>query len=207
MPKRLTDRFVASLEPSDVITYTFDSEVNGLALKLYPSGRRTFIFDWRENGRQKRTTLGAAPTWTIGKARTHASKLRLKADVGESVVVERGGRVADLIEAWMKVVSLTRRASTARGYRGMVDAYVLPSFGKDDPKSLTRNRIELWHAQLAQRVPVRANRALAVLSSFLTGSNTIAELISIPARASPKAPRNRGSCFCHRVRSPPPTTC
>ena len=126
------------------------------------------MFDWRENGRQKRTTLGAFPTWTIGKARTHASKLRLRADTGETVVVGRGNRVADLIEQWMEVVKLTRRPSTAKVYRGMIDGYILPSFGRDDPKSLTRNRIELWHGRIAQRVPVRANRVLATLSAFLT---------------------------------------
>ena len=50
----------------------------------------------------------------------------------------------------------------------MVNVYILPAFGRDDPKSITRNRIELWHGKLAQRVPVRANRCLAVLSSFLS---------------------------------------
>ena len=88
MATRLTDRFVASLKPSDITNYEFDSEVSGLAVKLYPSGRRTFIFDWRENNRQRRVTIGAFPTWSIGKARSHASKLRLKADVGETVVIE-----------------------------------------------------------------------------------------------------------------------
>ena len=168
MATRLTDRFVASLKPSDITTYEFDSEVSGLAVKLYPSGRRTFIFDWRENNRQRRVTIGAFPTWSIGKARSHASKLRLKADVGETVVIERGGRVADLIEQWKEVVRLTRRPSTGAGYLGMVNVYILPAFGRDDPKAITRNRVEHWHAQLAQRVPVRANRCLAVLSSFMS---------------------------------------
>jgi integrase len=168
MAARLTDRAISALKPSDVITYHFDSEVHGLAVKLYPSGRRTFIFDWRENGRQKRITLGAHPTWTIGKARTYAGKLRLKADTGETVAVGRGDRVVDLIGQWMEVVQLTRRPSTAKVYRSMVDGYLIPAFGRDDPKALTRNRIELWHGKIAQRVPVRANRVLAVLSSFLT---------------------------------------
>jgi integrase len=166
---RLTDRGIgALLTPAHRSVYYFDSEVHGLLLRVYPSGRKVFAFDWRENGRQKRTTLGAFPTWTIGKARTHASKLRLKADTGETVVVGRGSRVADLIEEWMEVVAVTRRPSTTKVYRGMIDGYILPAFGRDELKALTRNRIEHWHGRIAQRVPVRANRVLATLSSFLS---------------------------------------
>jgi len=52
--------------------------------------------------------------------------------------------------------------SSLRGMPSPVDASI------DYQRALTRNRIEIWHGKLAQRVPVRANRALAVLSSFLT---------------------------------------
>jgi integrase len=50
----------------------------------------------------------------------------------------------------------------------MLNVYILPAFGRDDPKAITRNRIEIWHGKLAQRIPVRANRVLAVLSAFLS---------------------------------------
>ena len=83
MAERLTDRGIAALKPSDTSILIFDSEVSGLAVRVYPSGRKVFVFDWRENDRQRRITLGAHPAWTIGKARTYASRLRLKADTGE----------------------------------------------------------------------------------------------------------------------------
>src|SRR6188768_4515854 len=107
MSERLTDRRIAALRASDG-QYVFDSEVSGLVLRIHPSGRKTFCFDWREHGRQRRVTIGEHPSWTIGKARTHASRLRLKADVGDAVAPGRGGRVADLIEQWRAVLKLTR---------------------------------------------------------------------------------------------------
>ena len=97
--RAFTDRGIAALKPSDSSIYHFDSEVSGLAVRVYPSGRKVFVFDWRENRQQRRITIGASPAWTIGKARTHASQLRLKADTGETVVPGRGGRVADLIDS------------------------------------------------------------------------------------------------------------
>jgi hypothetical protein len=69
MPTRLTDRFIAAIKPAETIIYVFDSEVSGLAIRVYPSGRKTFIFDWRQDHRQRRVTIGQFPAWTIGKAR------------------------------------------------------------------------------------------------------------------------------------------
>ena len=96
MAERLTDRGIAALKASDTSAYYFDSEVSGLAVRVYPSGRKVFVFDWRDNGRQRRVTIGQHPAWTIGKARTHAGRLRLKADVGETIMPGRGGRVVPL---------------------------------------------------------------------------------------------------------------
>ena len=90
--------------------------------------------------------------------------MRLKADIGESVAPRRGGRVADLVEQWRAVVKLTRRPSTAQELGRLLDAHIIPHFGKGEPKAITRNAIEQWHGEIAQRAPIAANRALATLS-------------------------------------------
>ena len=55
-----------------------------------------------------------------------------------------------------------------RGYNRLLDRHILAAFGKSEPRAITRNAIETWHAELAQRTPIEANRALAVLSAFLS---------------------------------------
>jgi integrase len=165
---RLTDRGIAALKPTDASVLYFDSEVPGLAVRVYSSGKKSFVFDWREDGRQRRVVIGSPPTWTIGKARIHAGRMRLKADTGEAVAPGRGDRVADLIEAWKQVVAVTRRPGTAISYGKSIDSHIVPHFGKADPRTITRNRIVAWHGELAQTKPVAANRALATLSAFLT---------------------------------------
>ena len=131
MADRLTDRGIAALKPSANSVYHFDTEVSGLAVRVYPSGIKSFIFDWRHHGRQRRITIGQHPAWTIGKARTHASRLRLKADTGEVVAVQRGERVAALVEAWKATVRLTRRPNTVLSYCRLIDSHIIPAFGKD----------------------------------------------------------------------------
>jgi len=194
MPERLTDRAIAAMRPRDG-QYHFDSEVPGLGVRVYPSGRKALFFDWRDNGRQRRVQIGTHPAWTIGKAREHATRMRRKVDVGESVGAQRGSRVADLAEQWRAVVDLTRRPSTARSYGRLLDSHIVPRFGKGEPKAITRNAIELWHGEIAQRTPFEANRALAVLSAFLSWLEHDRLIDRNPARGVKRRPETSREIF------------
>ena len=199
MPTRLTDRFIAAIRPSRVIKYVFDSEVGGLAIRVYPSGRKTFIFDWRAERRQKRVTIGQFPAWTTGKARASASRLRVRVDSGENVVPERGQRVADLIETWRETVRLTRRRGTAAGYARLLAAHVSPAFGKDMPAAITRNRVEVWHGRIAEATPIHANRALGVLSAFMGWLERDGKIERNPCRGVRRAPENQRHTFLNEA--------
>ena len=120
--ERLTDRRIAALKPAEATSVLiFDSEVTGLAVRLYPSGMRTFIFDWRDGaGRQRRLSLGRFPAWTVGKARLAASRMRLQADTGEAVAPKKSERVAALLTAWQANVAVTKRASTIKAYTRLI---------------------------------------------------------------------------------------
>ncbi|MBR1153567.1 site-specific integrase [Bradyrhizobium sp. JYMT SZCCT0428] len=195
MAERLTDRGIAALKAADADQYYFDSEVSGLAVRVYPTGSKVFVFDWRDNGRQRRATIGRFPAWTIGKARTHAGKMRLKADVGEIVTPGRGGRVADLIEEWKETVKVTRRPSTAKSYLRLIDSHIVPAFGKGEPKGITRNAIELWHGEIAKRTSTEANRAIAVLSAFLSWLEHDKKIDRNPAKGVRRRPENQRHVF------------
>jgi integrase len=199
MPTRLTDRFITAIKPSRTIIYVFDSEVGGLAIRVYPSGRKTFIFDWRVDRRQRRVSIGQFPAWTTGKARAFASKLRVRVDSGENVVPERGQRVADLIETWRETVRLTRRPGTAAGYIRLINAHILPAFGKDMPAAITRNRVEIWHGRIAEATPIHANRALGVLSSFLSWLEHDHKIERNPCRGVRRRPENQRHTFLNEA--------
>jgi integrase len=195
MAERLTDRCIAALKPTDKSALYFDSEVSGLALRVYASGKKSFVFDYRHHGRQQRVTIGSPPAWTIGKARAHAGKLRLKVDVGESIAPQRGMRLIDLIEQWREVVKLTRRPNTVRGYDRAIDRHIVPHFGKSDPRAIGRNAIETWHAGIAQETPIEANRALAALSAFLGWLEHDRRIERNPAKGVGRRPESGRHCF------------
>lgn len=191
MPTHLTDRAVAALKPSDKRYLVFDDEVEGLAIQIQPSGSRSWVFHWTEKFRQRRVTIGKFPVWTTGKARTHAGRMRLKADAGEVVVEVRGSTVAVLIEKWRETVKLTRRESTATAYSYMIDKNIVPEFGKDQPKDITRNRVEAWHGRIAQETPIHANRVLGALSSFMSWLERDELIDKNPCRGVKRRPENQ----------------
>src|SRR5262245_8966427 len=115
--ERLTDRRIAAAKPRPSASdFLFDSEVSGLALPIYPTGQKSCVFIWHEAGRQRGKTLGRFPVWSIGKARREASRLRLKADAGQSVAAARGSRLEILAEKWLAIVHQIRAAETYRKY-------------------------------------------------------------------------------------------
>ena len=75
-------------------------------------------------------------------------------------------KIADLAEKWLDGVSKTRSAATARKYQRMVRR-IVARFGKLEPRGITRNDIERWHAEISVGRPIEGNRALACLSAFL----------------------------------------
>ena len=196
MAERLTDRGIAALKTADKPYLVFDTEVSGLALKIYETGRKAFVFDWRENGKQRRKTIGQYPAWTIGKARTHASRMRLKADTGEAVAPGRGRASCRPDRAMARRRQSSRgRPGTAAGYCHMIDNHILPAFGKVEPRAITRNSVEAWHGEMAQRTPINANRALGVLSAFLSWLEHDHKIERNPCRGVRRRPENQRHVF------------
>src|SRR4029077_20423402 len=88
-----------------------------------------------------------------------------------------------------------RRPGTAAGYRRLIAAHIAPAFGKDVPAAITRNRVELWHGRIAEATPIHANRALGVLSSFLTWLERDGKIERNPCRGVRRRPENQRHTF------------
>src|SRR5260370_35279811 len=60
-----------------------DTEVTGFGVRAYASGVKSFFLNYRLNGREKRHTIGAFPTWSVAAARERAKELRKQVDGGD----------------------------------------------------------------------------------------------------------------------------
>ena len=67
----------------------WDAEVKGFALRITPGGAKSFLLDYRAEGRRRRITIGAWPDRTVAAARQTAKGMRREVDLGHDRMSER----------------------------------------------------------------------------------------------------------------------
>ena len=68
----LTARFVATVTPAETRREYFDRVVTGLALRVAPTGTKSWVLLYRQGRRLRRWTLGRYPTLSLADARDRA---------------------------------------------------------------------------------------------------------------------------------------
>jgi integrase len=105
--------------------FLWDTDTPTLALRVSPTGRKTYVFEARLNGATVRINIGTVTDWPIGKARTEAQKYKMLVDAGtdpREVERERQSAAAE------KKIAATAKVETdkiaALTVREVWDAYV-----------------------------------------------------------------------------------
>ena len=119
MRSRLTARLVEGAELRDVVYLIWDSQVPGLAARIYPSGVRTFVFLYRAGRAQRQVTLGDVREMNLAAARKQAAALKLGVRGGADPKAERDeARHAEtmdvLVERYLSEKSHLRQAAEMR---------------------------------------------------------------------------------------------
>jgi integrase len=179
--QNLTDRFVASVRSSTRVAY-FDLKARGLALRVTPSGAKTWYFVYRAAGRPRWLTLGSYPAVTLVAARTLALDKRHGIDVeGQDPIAEkRETQQASAPEEHPPVFTFAGLAKLyetfAKGRKkswrddvGKTTKYLIPRWGKMPLRDITRVHVhELLDSLVAQGMTVGVNRIQAVISRLFT---------------------------------------
>jgi len=88
----LTTNLISSAKPESKAYEIRDTKYKGLVLRVQPSGYKSLNYEYRINGRKKRTSLGSAAMLTLGQARAMAIKVHNSANAG--VDVNQQARIA-----------------------------------------------------------------------------------------------------------------
>lgn len=183
----LTDTLVERTKPKATQFRLWDSRVPGFGVQVNPTGRKTFLVFFCQGGRQTFKSIGTWGAWDVAQAREEAIRLRhvheKGGDVQAVVRQERASTtIADLIETWRASYAGKRKSSTVASYESILRTSILPLLGTRLAKALTHADVRDFHAQIALKTPIQANRACAVLSKLMT----IAEQDGIrPAGSNP----------------------
>lgn len=174
--KKLTKRIVDSSVPQAERYTIFDSALPGFGLRVYPSGAKSWVFEYRpgEGGRgvaKKRITIGRVGDFTPEAARKIADKLRAGVKTGNDPQGDKAKQrqaisVQELAKDFLaEHVSAKRKASTKAHYEDVLNRLVVPVIGKLKAKDVTRADLARLH--LANKgTPFQANRILAVVGSM-----------------------------------------
>jgi integrase len=172
---KLTKRYIDSI-PSSASreSFVWDSQLAGFGLRIRPSGRKSWIIQYRNAyGRSRRLTLGSTGVLTPHAARKEATQLLASAKRGEDPAEARqrarhGATVAELADQYLERHLIPKRTPrTVENFKSEMKLRVRPKLGSRKVASLTRDDVERWHRSYAH-VPVAANRSLSALSSIMT---------------------------------------
>lgn len=172
----------------------WDDDVRGLGLRVYPTGRKSFVLKYRDGtGAQRLATLGDFGPYTLDQARDRARVMIREAEEGaDPMAVRRAAKAAptfgDLVEAYKTRHAPTKRtgAEDMRRITKHLGGWLsrkLSSFNREDVAQLVERiartpperggkakKIKANRPARPLRIgtPVEANRTLALIRKMFT---------------------------------------
>jgi integrase len=170
---RITKRSVDALicPPGKDREFLWDEALAGFGVGAFPSGKKVYVAQYRQNGRSRRATIGEHGRLTPDEARSEAKKLLGVAEAGSDPIAERRkerevrtfGSVAD--DFLSLHVATKRKGRTGDEYRRILQTCILPAIGSRRIVEVKRVDIARLHGKLVD-TPYAANRALALISAI-----------------------------------------
>lgn len=165
----ITEQLVAALEPKDKDYFIWDSNIKGFGVKVTPLGRKTFVFQWKnagKNGGTKRRKIGLHSEISVKAARHLARNAKDQASASFSIAEH----VSDLTTS-----NYERRQGKASA-DNTVDPLII-----EDPEKVEDALVKYFSEHAGTR-----NRIMAAASKILIekGFDTSIDLIAIEANLS-----------------------
>jgi integrase len=178
MARILTTKFIENLKPGATRREIPDGEVRGLYLQVFPSGKRSWCFRYRFDGRTRKLTLGPSPEIGLRDARDLARKAHLAVAGGiDPAADKRAARATartpdrDLVEIvagqfllrHVKGLSPVTRREVAR----IMNGEIVPAWRGRRLSQISKGDIHtLLDGIIDRGAPVFANRVLTWLKGL-----------------------------------------
>jgi hypothetical protein len=132
---KLTKRTVDALEVTVGDYLRWDHHLRGFGVRVYPSGKKTYLVQYRVGHRTRRITIGQHGVLTAEEARARARQLLGDVARGEDPSAARQERmraptVAGLCDRFLdEYVDEHCKPTTARDYRSIIKRFIRPRLG------------------------------------------------------------------------------
>lgn len=168
---KLTKRSVDAMEIQDKDYLVWDADVTGFGVRVYPSGKKTYLIQYRAGRRTRRLSIGQHGVLTADQARREAKRLIGDVARGEDPSGEKQKRlqaptISALCDRFLTEYAEQHcKPSTARTYRTIVRNHIRPKLGTMAITEVMRTDIINLHYAM-RATPYQANRTLSVLSKM-----------------------------------------
>ena len=147
----------------------WDDKLKGFGVIVYPTGLKTYVAQYRKDGRSHRLVIGEHGRLTPDEARKEAKALLGDVEKGANPAFERRTKreaptLDKVAEGFLAYAFAKKKTGTARGYDNALRLHILPQLGTKRLTKITHADVESLHVSMSERRP-QANRTLAVLSA------------------------------------------
>ncbi len=199
---RFTDAKLKGLKPKKARYIIWEEGGKGLGIRVSPSGRKSFIFMYRFDGRARMMTLGSFLQISLADANVRVAKAKKQLtqdiDPGKEWIEKKyadrtGYSVRNLVEEYLEKWAKPRKKSWKEDER-ILKKDVLSIWGRKKAKDIKRRDIVLLLDEIVDRgAPIQANRVLAVIRKMFNFalSRSILETSPCVAITAPGKERRR----------------
>ncbi len=175
---KLTDPFIRNYPKPESRTEIYDSHTNGLAIRITPTGHKSFVYRYRFNENVKRFTIGTFPAVTLADARGSVKELFYQISHGIDPLEAKKAKKSKpkpktfqyLADEFKKKHLPKLKETTQKTYRERIDSEMLPVLKNKYVKDISRSDVVGLLEEIAfeRSSPIQSNRVRAILSSMFS---------------------------------------
>ena len=150
-----------------------DGAVKGLGVRIYPSGKKSFVLSYRDRGQKQLMVIGdvSAADLTLDKVRRRAGKHLDGIRDGKNPLEEkrtagRGKTLGDLIDAFMDNHVVKQAPKTSHAIRLRLNRNIPAAWKSRRADAIKTTEIEDLHKHIGKTRPYEANRLLENLRTM-----------------------------------------
>ena len=167
---KLTKKFIdAQIYNGTAKHIIWDGETKGFGVRLYPTGNKSFVMDYRDNNRKNLMVIGSYSKLTIDQARKEAKAKFADLAKGINPLQKRqeerqGNRIKDLCTAYIERHAVNKKSGKDDITR--IERFIVPEWGNLLVTNIKRADVAALHTKLGKHGHYQANRVYSLLSKM-----------------------------------------
>jgi integrase len=168
--KRAVDELTCPLGRDRIILW--DESLAGFGVIAFKSGVKSYVVQYRQHGRSRRSRIGLHGRLTADEARSEAKKLLGLVEGGHDPIAAREAArsartLSEVSDEYMRLhVRPKKKQRTVDEYETLLRKHILPELGFKRLEDIRRANVARLHSSISSNAPVAANRALSLISSL-----------------------------------------